>query len=679
MPFGAGAQEERNAQTRRGASVSTETELPVRRIALFSSGVGYFEHSGSLSGNAELSLSFDVDAVNDALKSLVISDAAPGASPSVSYPSEETLERTLQSLKIDLSRSPGTAEIFSSQRGAEIEVTAPNPVSGRILGVEYRDIAGSAADSREAFLSLSTAGGVRIIALKDIASFSFKDPALNADLKRALDLIAANRASRTRQLLVRLPGGGNRRVSLSYVIAVPVWKVSYRLDLGQSKPLFQGWAIVDNNGDTDWDNVELSLVSGRPVSFIQQLYPPYYFRRPTLPLAIAGTAQARTHDSGYDRGLAEAGGKMDADFAGADMMYYEESEAPVPAAKSLSRSALEAPQAASNVSAVQAAASGSATGDQFAFTVKNPVTLPRRQSAMIPLVNGSVEALKSLVLSGGRAANGTIHPELAAELTNTTGVKLPAGPITVFDGGNYAGDALIEFFSENDKRFISYGEDLSVSGFAATALTRPVSSVTVSAGVMTINRRLVTERTYTVRNAAAETKRLIIEHPVTFGAVLTEPKNYLEKTDSLYRFVQNLPGGREITFRVQEEAPLAERIVLANLRFESMVSYSTSQEIPASVRAALVRAVELRQKADAAKEAQAELESRRSRLIADQDRVRNNLSAVGSSSDLGREYMKRMTDLDRDIENLAKNIDAAGALVQSTRKDVENYIAGLKL
>jgi hypothetical protein len=375
--------------------------------------------------------------------------------------------------------------------------------------------------------------------------------------------------------------------------------------------------------------------------------------------------------------MAEEDGKMD--FAAADMMYYDESEESAMKSPSRARAA-EAPQPApANVTAVRAAASGAAAGDQFAFTVKNPVTLSRRQSAMIPLVNGSVEAVKSLVLSGSRAANGTIHPELAAELTNTTGMKLPAGPITVFDGGNYAGDALIEFFSENDKRFISYGEDLSVSGFAATAVTRPVSAVTVNAGVMTINRRLVTERTYTVRNAAAETKRLIIEHPVTSGAVLTEPKKYLEKTDSLYRFVQSLPGSREITFTVQEETPLSERIVLANLRFETMVSYSTSQEIPAGVRTALARAVELRQKADAAQQAQAELESRRSRLIADQDRVRNNLSAVGTASDLGRDYMKRMTELDRDIENLTKDIDAAAAAVQSTRKDVENYIAGLKL
>ncbi|MCL1928832.1 MAG: DUF4139 domain-containing protein [Treponema sp.] len=654
-------------------------ELPVKRIALFSSGVGYFEHSGTVSGSAELTLTFEVGMVNDALKSLVVGDPGQGASPSVSYPSEDTLIRTLQSLGIDLSRNPGTAEIFASQRGAEIEVSAPNPISGRILGVERRASARSAFGDivQDAFLSLSTNEGIRIIALSDIASFSFKDPALNADLKRALDLIAANRTTRNRSLLVRLPGSGSRTVSLSYVIAVPVWKVSYRLDLGQQQPLFQGWAIIDNNSDTDWNNVELSLVSGRPVSFIQELYPPYYFTRPTLPLAIAGSAQAGTYAGGYDR-QEEALVMRERALMDDSAVVYEMDTMAKAAAPSAARNTGGGP--ASNVTSVQTAAAGSAAGDQFAFTVKNPVTLNRRQSAMIPLVNGKMGAVKTLVLTGNKALNGSIHPDLAAELTNTTGMKLPAGPITVFDGGSYAGDALIEFFGENDKRLIKYGEDLSVTGTAALdSGTRLVSTVTISGGVMMINRRQIYERTYTVKNTASETKRLIIEHPITNNSTLLEPSKYLEKTDSLYRFEHTLRANGELVFKVREEVPVAERVVLGTLRTDSFVSYSTNQEIPANVRTALARAVELKRRNEAAVQAQNELTARRTRLVAEQDRIRQNLNAVGTGSDLGKEYMRRMTDLDNEIDGLNKEQEKAAELVRSTQKEFDDYIAGLKL
>ncbi|MDR2314642.1 MAG: DUF4139 domain-containing protein [Spirochaetaceae bacterium] len=658
------------------SAAGSETALPLRRIALFSSGVGYFEHSGTLFGPSVIVLNFDAAAVNDALKSLIIGDPAPDSSPLIRYPSEETLERTLESLGIDLSGNPGTAEIFAAQRGAEVQISAPNPLRGRIVGVESRNQPNPESPElqREAFLSLFTAEGIRLIALKDIVSFTFTDPGLTADLKRALDLIAAHRASRTRTLTLSLNGNGSRSASVSYVISVPVWKVSYRLDLGRPRPLFQGWAIVDNDSDTDWTNVELSLVSGRPVSFIQQLYPPYYYTRPTLPLSIAETAQARVHAPGYGRDdeSSSFGAAMLAENAIADAGYNEAAE------NKLARARGPAPPAPS-VAAVQAAASGYAAGDQFAFTVKNPVTLNRRQSAMIPLVNGSVEAVKTLILSGGRALGGTIHPELAVELINTTGVKLPPGPVTVFDGGTYAGDALIEFLSENDKRFISYGEDLSVNASAALAADRIVNTVTVNAGVMTITRRQIYKRTYTVKNNSAEARRLIIEHPLTSGASLTEPANPLEKTDSLYRFLQNLPPRGELTFTVQEESPVYERISLSQIRLESIVSFSTSQEIPARIRAALARMVELRQKTDAAKQALSDLQARHSRLIADQDRIRNNLGAVGNNSDLGREYMQRMTELDRGMDSLAQEIDKAAALVRSSQKELEDYIAGLKL
>lgn len=653
-------------------AAAADAEIPLTRIALFSSGVGYFQHGGTVQGEASVRLPFDREAVNDALKSLTIADSASGASAAVQYPSEETLEKTLQSLGIDLSGNPGTAEIFAAQRGAEIEVSAPNPVSGRIAGVEYRPAANG--EQEEAYLSLFSAGGFRVIPLRDIGSFSFKDPRLNDDMRRALDLIAANRASRSRNLLVTFAAAnpGRREVSLSYVIPVPVWKVSYRLDLGNAArgALFQGWAIVDNASDSDWNGVELSLVSGRPVSFIQNLYPPYYLARPVLPLAIAGTAEARSHASGYGRDKNE---EIRYDDAEEYKMLAEEPS------YGTARKAVRAQPAPSPLGQVNSAASGSAAADQFAFTVNKPVHLPRRQSAMIPLVNGTAGAVKSLILSGAKASGAAIHPELSAELTNTTGTKLPAGPITVYDGGTYAGDALIDFFSENDKRFISYGEDLSVTATAKTDNTRFVSAVTASGGVMTINRRIVIRRVYTVKNAAAESKRLIIEHPISSGYKLTEPAAFLEQTAQAYRFAQNLPAAGEITFTVTEETPVSQTVILGGLSPSALVEYATNQDYPVNVRTALSGAVELQRKADAARQTLAEQQSRTARLQAEQERVRQNLNAVGASSDLGREYMKRMTALDADIDAANTAIEAAELLARNTRAALEAYIAGLNL
>src|SRR5581483_6983142 len=47
-------------------------------------------------------------------------------------------------------------------------------------------------------------------------------------------------------------------------------------------PMIQGWAVVDNTQDEDWENVRLSLIAGLPVSFVHDLYTPRYIKRPVV-------------------------------------------------------------------------------------------------------------------------------------------------------------------------------------------------------------------------------------------------------------------------------------------------------------------------------------------------------------------------------------------------------------
>jgi hypothetical protein len=665
------------------ASPSYST-VPLRRLSLFSSGVGFFEHSGTVNGSATILLPFNKDAVNDALKSLTIND--PGSSPQVSYTSEQTLNRTLRSLKIDLSAHPSIPELLDSLKGAEIELFAPNPISGRIIGVEQRAelVSASGVMISVPYVAVNTVNGIRSIALKDISTFSFQDPQITSDLNRALDLIFASHADQSRSLNIALPGTNKRSVTVSYVIPAPVWKVSYRLDLSQKEPLLQGWAIVDNDSDTDWNQVELSLVTGRPVSFIQNLYPPYHTNRPTLPLAIAGIAEAQTYASGWSREaqlksrevqLETTAQALEAqeDMKRSSLMYAADVEAPAPrAAASGSNSSL----GGGSITTAQA----QAAGDMFEFTIKTPVTLARQQSAMLPLVESTVKAAKYLVFSGSKAAAGTtIHPALSAEITNTTGMKLPAGPLTVYDGGTYAGDALIEFFSENDKRIISYGDELSVSGnFASSNNNRIITSVTVSQGVMIINRTQIYERKYSFNNVSGTAKPLIIEHPITGSATLTEPAAFEERTATSYRFIRTLPVGAS-DFTVKEERPLIERITLEQLSLNAFVSYATNGEIPAHVRTVLQQALTLRRAVEGARTALNELEAKRARLITEQERTRQNITVVGTESEQGLAYLRRLSVQDAEIDALTSQCDAASQNLKAAQAAYDTFIAQISL
>jgi len=640
------------------------------KVVLFSSGVGYFEHRGALSGDALVLLPFGSGEVNDALKSLVVWDApAAQGSPSVSYPSQEGLDRALKALRVDLSGMPRVAELLARLRGAEVAVDAPETLTGRIVSVEERTVAKELGP--EPFLVLLAEEGLRALPLSRLSAIRFSDRRVGEDFERALALILSARDSLRTTLELRLPGSGSRQAAVGYVVEAPVWKASYRLDLSGVKPYLQGWAIVDNTTDYDWKDVSLSLVSGRPVSFIQDLYAPLYLDRPVLPLAIAGTAAPRVFESGM-----EPEPVADEDYAeDKAVIGRAKREAPAPAARAMAGSgpgaSLGSPSlAASSVEAAQSRAAG----DQFEFTIKRPVSLDRRRSAMLSLVAGEIEAKKVSVLSPGAA-----RPMLGARLSNSTGLKLPAGPITVFDGGVYAGDALLDFLPEKDGRLVVYGEDLAVSAIASMSSSRETVSVTVSKGVMTFLRRSTSTRTYELRNASATPRTVVIEHPITPGSELFEPKAFVEKTSSAYRFDLALPASGKASLTVSERSPSRESVALAPLGPDAFLSYSSSKDIPQGIRDALKKAIELRRKADDSKRSLAELQANRADLAKDQTRLRDNLASVGRDGPQGQQYLKRLMDAEAAIDGLDAKIAAARKASQEAQAAYEGYLANLTL
>ena len=150
-----------DAQPSRELTGDTQV-LPLRRVSLLSSGLGYFEHSGTISGPAQVNLFFDANAMNDVLASLVLNDPSSG-SPSLRYNSEDSLWRSLRSLRVDLSGNPGIAELLGNQRGQEIELYAPGPIQGKIMGIEYRHQFSSQFAIMQPWLTILTDQGIRSI------------------------------------------------------------------------------------------------------------------------------------------------------------------------------------------------------------------------------------------------------------------------------------------------------------------------------------------------------------------------------------------------------------------------------------------------------------------------------------------------------------------------------------
>ncbi|MBK8313195.1 MAG: carboxypeptidase regulatory-like domain-containing protein [Acidobacteria bacterium] len=130
---------------------------------------------------------------------------------------------------------------------------------------------------------ISESGELRSIGFDQIRGIRILDAKLREDLDQYLDILQSTFHKNLRRLTISATGQGERDMFVSYVVEAPVWKTTYRLVIDSAaKPFLQGWALIDNLQDEDWNNVTLSLISGAPVSFIHDLQQPIYRSRPVI-------------------------------------------------------------------------------------------------------------------------------------------------------------------------------------------------------------------------------------------------------------------------------------------------------------------------------------------------------------------------------------------------------------
>ncbi|MBN1835903.1 MAG: hypothetical protein JW820_08630, partial [Spirochaetales bacterium] len=367
------------------AAATSAADIPLSKVVLFSSGVGYFQREGTVDGNSKLELSFRTADVNDLLKSLIARDFDGGQVAAVNYASRDPITRTLRSFAVDLTSDPDLAGILAQVRGEAVELSAPQRLRGTIVGVEARQ---NPEGVPVTYLNLLTEGGLRSVSLAEVEEIRFLDQGLDQEFRQALAVLAQGRSTDRRRVAVRFTGEGRRRVQVGYLLETPVWKTSYRLVLGEGDRHFlQGWAIVENTSEEDWREVSLRLVSGRPISFIMDLYRPLYVPRPVVQPELYSSLRPQRYDEDLSAGgrLAEAGARAPAPEAPAARMK----SAPAP---SMARSELYeeaeaylADEPMDLSQGVSALAQAGEAGSFFEYRIAVPVTLPRQESAMLPI------------------------------------------------------------------------------------------------------------------------------------------------------------------------------------------------------------------------------------------------------------------------------------------------------
>lgn len=697
------------------AQTSPPSPLPVRSVSLFTSGVSYIERGGTVDGNADVALLFPTDQVNDLLKSLVLIDSA-GQVQTVTYGTRDPVSRTLQSFAIDVTQPTSRADLLQKLRGARVSVT-PNTgpaLTGQIVGVETRTehrLDGTVTDNIPT-LNLLTDAGLQSVDLNTARAVQILDPRLNAEFKQALSVLASGADNARRPVTLHFAGTGRRDVRVGYVGEAPLWKVSYRLLLGgagagasragggtSASNYLQGWALVENTTDDDWNSIHLSLVSGRPVSFIQDLYQPLYLPRPVVPPDVIALPYPQTHGANLQEDAPTSASASDSSgtITGSRRVAVSAIQRTNTTSQYTISAKLEQetksqpdrlyqfpslingqPGSTFDVNgSVRAQAQGASVGEQYAYNIAIPVTLPRQQAAMIPIVAQDIGGDKVLLYN---ADTDPKFPLDAVRLRNTTGLHLKGGPVTLFDGGTYAGDARMEDVSPGETRLISYAVDLSVQGEQSAGGGDGLrTSLYLNRGVLTITRSSHSNRFYTFKSHADGPRTIVVEQAYHKNEELVEPAKADERTPDVLRFNLPIQPGKTATLTVVTRVPYSNEITLFNAGLHEILIYANDTTISAEQRAILQSIVQQRRAIDTLRgEAQARTQ-RVASFTADQERIRKNMQALDKASPLYKRYAGELDAQETQIQRLRTEAAALSAKVEAAAEALHARLDTLTL
>ena len=713
------------AQTRRAARVATPQtgtigsnaqNLPIRRVILYSNGVAYVERRGTVSGHAEISLSFKQSQVDDVLKSMVVLDLGHGRIGAVSYNSSAPPGARMADIPFSIEpgseneNNGGLAGVLSQFQGARVIVaTANRTATGSILTVEERKSQIDADKSTlitHALVIASEGGELTSFDLADVRSVKLVDEGARHDLGEFANATALARRRDAKTIVVTSDGSASREMLVSYTIAAPIWKTTYRVVLdSQGKPFFQGWAIVDNVSEEDWNNISLSLISGSPVSFIQPIQRPFYRYRPVVAMPDDLKLEPQVYEpqegNGYGHGPGrggnsgggvrlEGGGGPGGGGGGSTVTLQSQATQLANNVNGLAlsvngRSSFDSTTLSDAItrpdSGIETAATGTEVGDLFEYRIEQPVTVPHDRSALIPILQTRMEGERVSIYNED---NRRDRPMGGMLLKNTSPLTLEDGALTVIDGDAYAGEALMERLKPAEQRLISFALDLGTLVNVRLKEDRaPAFLVRAINGVFQAHYYQTSRKVYSLTNQTDKPRVVFIEHPVREDWTLTDDtQKPASRSARYYRFRVTLEPHQKVELPVTERRALMDTYALLNFSRPDLELFITRNYIDATTRAALEKILDLKGRMAATDARLEAIEKEETEISEDQGRLRDNIKALTATAEakqLITRYVAKADTQETRLEQLSKEKQTLKEEVARLQGELDALIRSLAI
>ena len=661
-----------NAQT---AEEKEKAAPPVKKIVLYKHGMGYFERSGPIKDNAVITLDFKTDQMQDLLTSLYAIDMG-GKITSIGYDSKDPIDKQLENILIRVPEGSALTQFVSQLKGVKVEIKVGTETArGSILGIEpVSQKMDNAVLTAFKVILLREDGAIQPFNLFDVSSMKILDARIQEDLQRILDIYKNSKYTDRKQVRIQTVGKGERNIQIGYLIEMPIWKTSYRLILAEeptAKPYLQGWAIMENPTDEDWKDVNISFVAGNPISFKLDLYTSYYPQRPVINLAsiiplVGGLiamdkfAQGDMESEAFDTNSPlKEGGVYDTVAIGGgyggsrsgSRKRMEKDKMNAPADPGMMPAPSMSQMLANSVSSI---ASGVQIGELFAYESKSPISVGRRQAAMVPIVTEYMDGSKILYY------RGSVSPKLmnAFYLNNSSKLTLETGPINLFEGSTAVGEGLLkQSLQPGMKEIIPFAIE---AGCAIETIGKdeykPIHKASFVNGVMVLRQFYLKATTYKCANKSPRGFTFYLDHPKSGGYALIDTVKPEEEVAGHYRFKMDLAVGKTLEFKVVEQLEVSSQIYVQNQSMDQIRFYLEQSYLSGKVKGLLKDVVGFMNAIAEQERVIQDAKNETEKLVKDQARYRQNMQILNTNnpkeSEKRAEYLERLTKIEERLEKL---------------------------
>jgi hypothetical protein len=651
--------------------------LKVRKIVVYKHGVGYFEREGKVTGDQQVALTFKTGQMKDLLKSLYAVDLNGGRIATISYDTKDPLSKQLEDILIHVPEENTLTQFLTQLKGARVEATvAGEKVTGSVIGIEP-----IAKQTKEGVVTsyklvLYADGKIQPIDLLEAQSLKLLDESLQKDMARVLDIHLKAKYADRKSVVLNATGQGERTVRVGYIIETPIWKTSYRLLFTDNeKPLLQGWAILENTTDEDWDQVDVSFVAGSPMSFIMDLYTAYYPQRSEIPVGV--TAAPKPEANRLAENAAKSFGAMPAAPKAAAMAgrgAFEKKDAGADREEAM-------PMLRKNFAeqlelSMAPAVAGVEVGDLFAYQSREKVSVKRGQAALVPILSERVDGGERCLYY---KAVVSPKPMNSFFFKNTTGLTLEAGPITLFDGSTCIGEGLMRKVMKKDMRdMIPYAIEAGVSvERKVSQRSDPVTKAVIANGVMTLSYTQNVESVYAIRSQVGHDSVLYLDHPKTGGYKLAEPAKAEEEVEGHYRFRVEVKAGQTAELKVRESTPSVSSVSLLGTPADTIRFYLQQRYLSEAAKAMLTQLIAAQGEINRLRQHENDLNAERSRITEDEARTRQNLQVLRdtpSELELRKKYLAQLERNETRLDQIREDAKQTSAARQAAEADLSRKV-----